>query len=374
MLEYLLEGRRALRALVALTLGLSLGFLPGCLAPRATTTVTAGLLPRHHTLVLEQPVLAPDSSYGETRWLASPIPFDQVLVSWNVDVMETSGVIFSLQVRRASGVLSPWLDIGDWGVVDPARSRVIDFADGRVDVDTLILNQASMAADPGLEVRVRMRSVGPDAAQLAQLAVTFSDRYGRMTPAPDAERWEMPGESVARLSIPFRSQRATAPSLSARVCSPTSVNMLLASVGSSLPIERVAALAYDSHHDLYGVWPRSIQTAYALGLPGFLTRFEGWGPVHGLLELGVPIVISIKAAPGELANAPYDQTDGHLLVLAGVDEGGDLLVQDPAAVDIFSGVTTYSRLDLERCWLANGGTAYVFVAPDQSLPEILALL
>lgn len=356
------------RRFFAGTLGLALASgATACLAPRRRAPERPGGWPRHRTLLFEQPRLEPDAAYGETEWIPSPLRFDQALASWNVDVPDGSGAVFSLQVRDERGRVSPWLEVGSWGEVDPDRPRTAVFEGGRMDVDTLVLDPPpdvleAEGAPPwvGASLRLRMRSVGPGAARLRLLALTVSDRQGRFHAAPQRAELELPPAPVARLSVPFRSQRAAAPGLRERLCSPTSVAMVLASAERATPLLQVAAQAYHPDHDLYGVWPRNVQAAYALGLPGFLTRLEGWAPAHRLLSAGIPLVISVKAGPGELRGAPYASTDGHLLVLSGVDAAGDLLVHDPAAADIFAGVTTYAREDLERCWLRNGGTAYVF--------------
>ena len=63
----------------------------------------------------------------------------------------------------------------------------------------------------------------------------------------------------------------------------------------------------------------------------------------------------------QLTGAPYTTTSGHLLVLRGFDEQNDCLVNDPAAIDAEHGQLTYKRSELETCWLARGGTAYVLL-------------
>jgi len=72
-------------------------------------------------------------------------------------------------------------------------------------------------------------------------------------------------------------------------------------------------------------------------------------------------VISVGVKEGQLTGAPYTTTSGHLLVLRGFDEQNDCLVNDPAAIDAEHGQLTYKRSELETCWLARGGTAYVLL-------------
>ena len=101
-----------------------------------------------------------------------------------------------------------------------------------------------------------------------------------------------------------------------------------------------------------------MQAAYDAGVPGVLVRLSSWRAVQHFLEAGVPLVVSVKAETGELAGAPYPRTSGHLLVIRGLTEDGDVLVNDPAADGPSSVPRTYRREDLERCWMRRGGVAY----------------
>ena len=137
--------------------------------------------------------------------------------------------------------------------------------------------------------------------------------------------------------------------------------MLLEHRGVSRPTQQVADLLYDKRHDIYGNWTRAVQGAFEFGVPGYLARFGDWKAVEEQLAAGQPLVISIAAKQGELAGAPYESTAGHLLVLTGFDGQGGAHVNDPAVSDAATGARTYSRADLERVWMARGGTSYVLL-------------
>jgi hypothetical protein len=108
-----------------------------------------------------------------------------------------------------------------------------------------------------------------------------------------------------------------------------------------------------------------VQGAYSFGVPGYVARFGAWSEVRERLAAGQPLVISIAAGPGELTGAPYPSTDGHLLVVSGLEAPDRVLVHDPAAADASQGVTSYARAELERAWLARGGTAYVLLQKER---------
>ncbi|MBX9735905.1 MAG: C39 family peptidase, partial [Phycisphaerales bacterium] len=115
-------------------------------------------------------------------------------------------------------------------------------------------------------------------------------------------------------------------------------------------------------HDIYGNWPRNVQAAFELGARGFVTRYSSWSQVEQTLARGIPIVVSIRVKPGELRGAPYPKTDGHLIVIEGLDENGDVLVLDPASPDEKTGTLTYLRADMTKVWFGGSdGTSYVLI-------------
>ena len=99
--------------------------------------------------------------------------------------------------------------------------------------------------------------------------------------------------------------------------------------------------------------------ALTCSVAGHVARFSRWCDVERSIANGQPLIISIKARPGELSGAPYPSTDGHWMVLVGFDAAGDVLVNDPAAATPEKGQKSYLRRELERVWLDRGGTAYI---------------
>lgn len=296
--------------------------------------------------------------------------FRDALASWNARVPEGMGLIVELRIAPPDSAWtpaawSPWLEIGSWGEIS-AESNVTAFDGGRVVVDEFRSEQLWDRA----QLRVRAWRASGDSTScvtLERVTLCVSDRttahlvaWERFRPAPfcndPAPRSRI---DARRLDVPFRSQRALPPELAPRCCSPTSLAMVLAFRHVDRATDEIAALVYDRAHAIYGNWTRAIQGAFTLGVPGYLTRFSRWDGVEDSIRAGQPLVISIAAKKGELPGAPYEQTDGHLLVLCGFDERGDVLVNDPAAPDAASGQRTYSRKHLERCWFDHGGVASV---------------
>lgn len=317
----------------------------------------------------------------ESPVLVAPSGFNEAVVSWNAEVPGGAGLRVELRVGRFGGavdlVWSPWLYVGRAGDAGPpggAAGWLADFrqsfAHGKVDVDYF----TSPVRWEAVQLRVRAwsgSSVAPGAGgepagpvvMLRRLAVQLSrDEKVVAGSVTGAQGGAEPGRG--RLGVPFRSQKTEQRELAGRICSPTSLAMVLAHFGIDRPVLEVSRRAWDADRDLYGNWPRNVQAAFELGAPGYVCRFTEWPQVEAVLARGQPIVASIRVARGELPAAPFPATDGHLIVIEGMDEKGDLLVLDPSVSTMELGARVYPRRDMERVWFTNAaGTAYIIERP-----------
>ncbi len=280
----------------------------------------------------------------------------EALVSWNLALEPGAAARIEARVGRWDDALqaTPWLFVGYAGAV-PATKGQQQGGFAQIDVDVL------RSEVPLGWIEVRVSNTGRAPLRVERVDITLRDRQRRSAlAAPPAPLRAMPA-----LQVPARSQRHDTGALGSRLCSPTSVSMVLAYHGIELPTLTVAASSHDALHDIYGNWPRNVQAAFEHGLEGYLTAIARWSEAEALLARGIPLVISIAAGEGELRGAPYARTGGHLLVLRGVDARGDLLAMDPASST--QPERTYRRSDLTRCWLARGGTCYVLLGPRRPL-------
>lgn len=302
----------------------------------------------------------------ETPVVSAPRPFVGLLPSWNVTLGADEYVVVEVRVRHADdGSWSPWLFVGAWGATpieelppfeEPRPSYVTRYERGRVATDWLVLDEPATQAQLRFEMGGRANAFRP--TTIERVALCFEHGAEFSTPIPDVAAL-----AAVEVDVPFFSQRAQRDDIAPRICSPTSLTMVLASHGIELPVETVARRAYDPRHDIYGNWPRNVQAAWSFGLPGYVTRFDHWGEVAEHFASGRALVASIGVEPGQLTGAPYDRTSGHLIVMRGFDVDGNVLVNDPAGEDAATGRVTYLREELDVVWLARGGTAYV-IAPS----------
>jgi len=327
--------------------------------------------------------LAVDSDGTAAVFVSEPASFDaipgfnELVPCWNVRYSEGITAIIEVQAAPSPGTggleWSRWMEIGRVGASSSIAAGLADWSSQdrhlrmHVDIDTLGANR------PLAFARCRVRALatpglrGPASLVLEQLSLTAT------SPAPEIEQArcrvdERTGPAVVVHAVPFRSQHTPRSELAGRICSPTSVAMVLGAAGVDVAVQSVADAAYDQVHDIYGNWPRNVQAAFELGASrGVRRRFarfstpeqaERWLAEHG------PIVASIAVEPGELTGAPYPETDGHLVVITGYDrDRGKLMVNDPAARDAERGVLEYSMREFYPIWLGRcKGSCYLIEA------------
>jgi uncharacterized protein YvpB len=207
-------------------------------------------------------------------------------------------------------------------------------------------------------IRLRLRWRGAGAALTVPwlIALSASDQQ----PSPPAVA-SMPARGT-RLTVPAISQMVVGGSDAMRICSPTSVAMVLGYWGREVSALSVAAEVFHAATDRYGVWPAAIAAAARHGVAGYLLRFPDWPSAVWCLEHAMPVVASIRFSAGELQGAPLTETTGHLVVLTGY-EGRHVLVNDPAAAGDEGVARRYLRSEVERVWLQRSGVGYVLFRP-----------
>jgi len=173
-----------------------------------------------------------------------------------------------------------------------------------------------------------------------------------------------PASETSRLTVPARSQMQAPPDIAARICSPTSVAMVLEYWGRPDGTAALAAEMFNAVTDCYGVWPAAIRAAGRRGVAGYLLRFPDWPAATWCLARGLPIIASIRYAAGELTDAAIGETSGHLVVVTGLD-GDAVLVNDPAAPTVSSVPRRYRLEEFRRVWLERTGVGYVLFRPGE---------
>lgn len=300
--------------------------------------------------------LAPGAESGE--WL-SPVyparrPITWAVASWNGD-----GRLIEIQVRVAtSGGWSPWFTFGPWSAANPELRHSVDGQTvpdvGRLSTDTLLLEHPARS----WQLKVRLEQ-----AHLKRLwLATHGPAEGQ---TPDVSHAQARGVD---LPVPLRSQMVY-PNGGRVWCSPTSLAMVMAywDVVESIP-DQVVPGVYDPVYQGHGNWPFNTAYAAARGFVAYVDRFSTFAELERWIAAGVPVIASVAYKREWLPNAPIDQTAGHLLVVRGFTETGDVIVNDPAAARDDDVRLVYDRELFRRAWLARGGVVYV-IYPERKQPE-----
>ena len=203
-----------------------------------------------------------------------------------------------------------------------------------------------------LRLRIRLRAADPHALLDAPWLATLS-ACDLAPVAPEASAIPAP-----RLPVPARSQMEEPAEIARRICSPTSVAMVLDYWGAAPALGPLAAEMFHAGLDGYGVWPAAIRTAGRRGVAGYLLRFPDWASAAWCLERRLPLIASLRYAAGELTGAAIAETTGHLVVFTGAT-ADDVLVNDPAAATAAEVPRRYRLAEIRRVWLDRAGVGYV---------------
>ena len=258
-----------------------------------------------------------------------------------------SRVAFRFELSaRVGGEWSAWAASATIG---PADFAPLPSSAPPLTCDVDVFRAASAVDAVRLRVRVRAAVSAPWVAALS---------------AANAEPCDLraPSGAATPLDVPPLSQVEADATLGARICSPTSVAMVLGYWGRAVSAMTVAAETFHRELDIYGVWPAAVRAAAARGVVGYLLRFPDWAAAQWCLARRIPIVASVRYAAGELSGAAVVATPGHLLVLTGVD-GDVVLVNDPAAPTAGAVPRRYRIDEFSRVWLARAGIGYVLFDP-----------
>lgn len=329
-----------------------------------------------------------ETAKWESPWVTPGFAFTQLVPSWSAGTPTDTWVEIRVRGRNAAGALTGWDLMSRWALWDTYTKRTSvsgQATDGTtVDVDTW----KAPAGLTSYQLRVVLgRKTGTTARP-------YVDTVGAMTsrlPASVPTTTSKPG--VARgvvLDVPRYSQmthRGHFPQWGnggQAWCSPTSTSMVLgyyrklprAASYNWVPgshtdpwVDYAARMTYDHAYRGTGNW--SFNAAYAAPLAGkaFVTRLRGLREAERFIKAGIPLVASISFSRGQLDGAPVSSTNGHLLVIVGFTQNGDVVVNDPASTTREGVRRVYPRAQLEKVWLQkSGGLVYVIRDAARALP------
>lgn len=294
---------------------------------------------------------------------------DTFVPSWNART--PSGTWLRMEMRvRSGGNWTRWWDMGVWARgTDTIKRHSVGgqrAGDWRVLTDTLQSIGPVFADAYQYRVTLLSKKAGSTpSVRAVYVTASNSYRHGEVLVGADESLW---GED---LSVPARSQMIY-PNGGEVWCSPTSLSMVMAywanktgRRGLDQEVPTVARGTYDYVYRGNGNWPFNTAYAASYGLNASVNRFSSLGQVERWISKGVPVVASISWGRGELTGAPIPASSGHLLVIRGFTEAGNVIVNDPAASSNSGVRRVYQRNEFYRAWFepGSGGVAYL-VSPE----------
>jgi hypothetical protein len=338
------------------------------------------------------------TTYAWGAWVAPAVtpghPFTELVPSWNVRTPGDSWV--EVEARTSSDGIhwSRWWSLGCWAETDGEihPTSVPGQGDDTTAVSTDVLAARGEVTWTSYQLRVSlMRRPDSDEAPTVSLLGAVLSSPG---PSPDAPSAGGKARGV-ELPVPAYSQqlhRGQDPHLNhggESWCSPTATSMALGrwDLGPSADelawvdptyadpvVNHAARHVFDHAYDGAGNW--SFNTAYAAryGAESFVTRLRSLDEAELFVAAGIPLVASVSFRRDQLDGAGYD-TAGHLLVVTGFDDAGDVICHDPASHGVPSNDevrVVFDREQFSKVWQdSSDGLVYVIRPDDVPLPPPL---
>jgi hypothetical protein len=234
--------------------------------------------------------------------------FQELVMSWNAEIDEFSKITFSIAIGNETG-FSDFFVMGYW--TDEYKYSFANQEDefGSVNIDVL---KPKIDNVNRIKLKILIKATSNDATKIKNISLTMK-QLDRAVDINEIE-WDESANDVPRYA------QMGIPSIGSRICSPTSLAMILGYYGyNELPVD-VATSVYDRGAGIYGNW--SFNVSYAGGKDNLISRVEYISDLQVLndyLVSGVPLALSIKTTDkSQLNHSLMAYSSGHLVVLTGI--------------------------------------------------------
>ena len=326
------------------------------------------------TVQRSEPALGTTRTYEFGTWTSPSYEpgFDatELVASWNARTPRKTWLQVEASARTANGNETNWYVLGQWahGDGDIQRTTVAGQRDehASVFVDTLATKTGVTLRSYRLRVtlyREQGSRATPVVSAVGAMTSAVPDRFEVPTSTPGAARGiELPVPRYAQ-NI-HKGQYPEYGGGGQNWCSPTATQMVIEYWGrkpsqrelSWIPagytdrsVAHAARHTYDYSYEGTGNWP--FNTAYAAhyGLRGHITRLHSLAELEGYIARGIPVITSQSFLESELDGAGYG-TAGHIMVVVGFTEDGDVIANDPASNSNAGVRNVYDRAQFETIW------------------------
>lgn len=332
--------------------------------------------------------------YG--RWTSpmQPVGFGakQLIVSWTADAPQGTWVEVEVRGTTTSGERTGWYVMGRWATTDTDIHRTSvpnqDDKHGSIVIDTF--KAADGVTLRSYQLRVTLHQLDSDHSPVLRSVSAMCSHLPQQT---HVDASPVGGAQGTVLDVPQYSQeihKGEYPQWDGggeAWCSPTSTAMVVSYWGRGPTEEQMSWVdpdykdpqvdfaargTYDYNYDGAGNWPFNIAYAGRFGLDGFVTRLHSLNELEQYITAGIPVITSQSFEEEELPGAGYG-TNGHLMVIVGCTDDGDVIANDPAAPTNEDVRRVYPRAAFENVWQrtsGTGGVAYIIHPSGHELPNV----
>jgi len=323
-------------------------------------------------------VLAPGAADGVWTSAELTVPaFEYLVASWSADT--PAGTTVEISARAFVDAKNGWSGWLSWGVWSPWALRACtDQKDALAEIDTdtftVLGTHGETASRLQLRAALHTDAAGATPVLCALCATLKNTLDGQAIPVwpGDGGAAALPAEAYVS-AAPAISQMVRDPAIADRICSPTSVTMMLNARGEDLLPEEVALREYDFCYQGFGNWSFSVAMGGACGYDSFC-HYGDLDFLRRELAAGRTVALSVKysSSPnGEypyLENAAIPSTGGHLITLAGYGTENGVAYfysNDSAASSDGEAARRRYRADqLDQAW--SGRLCYVMSAEKEA--------
>ncbi len=277
--------------------------------------------------------------------------FNRGLPSWNGHAPENSKSSFKISMRfKMSYGWSKWITVGYWDNYIWSTYGDTRFNGGKVAIDYVKLDE--FISEYKFKIEFKREKTDIESSSLKQFAFFVSD--SRTTQYVNIDKLAKDNPPAIFIPTGFVYQYGVDPIIGGKICSPSTLSMIIKSFGYEVDPYDFALRTKDPYWDLFGVWPRGVQSASEYGLSGSVTRYRSWTDAYKVLKEGGRIAITVGPP---LFNA-------HLMMLAGFDENGNPLFHNPGNSNGYG--ISYDKRKITESWFNKGGISYTFY--DENAP------
>ncbi len=280
----------------------------------------------------------------------------EVIPSWNIRSDDSVVVEVVLRPIYPEGP-GPDFILGRWSKDASRRTSVNDQENefGSVETDVLKLKRPAKQLDVELIVEGEIK--------LKSLTLATNPNAGPSDPHKRAWGKEL-------VISPLRQRDFEGGGV---LCSPTCVSMVMgwwaakkARSEWALGVPALKELVWDPAWNGAGNWAFNTAVPGSLnGLEARVVRLRSLRDVELLVDAGVPVTCSVSRArlKGSLVR---EENDGHLVVVAGFNDIGDPIVNDPGPAE--QNRRTYLRQDFANAWSESKNTSYLIHPEGWPMP------